>query len=355
MNTLEQYGWNEFFSNYHSNSNVNADYQIGRVISIKGLTYQLISLYGEIAGELSGKFLYGRESDLLPQVGDWVYFVRYDTQGYIVELFPRQNALLRRTAGKASKKQLLAANIDYALIVQGLDRDFNIMRLDRYLVQTMACGIKPFIVLNKVDLIQDRTFFLNEISRLSKNCPVCFCTTNRENGLDEFYKSALQPGKTHVLIGSSGVGKSSILNRLKTDREQKTAHISESTNKGRHTTTTRELFLLSDGSMLIDTPGMREFGIALDDDLSHSGFFPVIDDLANHCRYSDCLHTNEEGCAVLDALRDGTLDAKLYSSYIKLIKEQQHFDARVEDKKRSGRRFGKILKNYQQFKKNNNL
>jgi ribosome biogenesis GTPase len=204
--------------------------------------------------------------------------------------------------------------------------------------------------LNKVDLVSDRQWFLNEVSRLARNCPVCLCNTIDEEGLTEFYTQALHPGNTHILIGSSGVGKSSILNRLSMDIHLKTSHTSEATNKGRHTTTARELFLLPDGSMLIDTPGMREFGIALDEDITSSGLFPAIDELAVHCRFSDCMHTDEAGCSVLEALQSGTLDPKIYVSYIKLVKEQRHFEIKVEDRKRLGKQFGKILKDYKDFK-----
>lgn len=344
MNILEQYGWNDFFNNLHIQNKSKNDFHIGRIISVHGFKYHLITAAGEIQAELSGKLMYGTEPELLPRLGDWVYYIDYGSQGYIVDAFPRHNALSRRYPGNPTERQIMAANIDYALIVQGLDRDFNLMRLDRYIVQITACGIEPVVVLNKEDLITDRETYIKEISRLGRICPVFFCSVTQQSGLDDLYKNVLKPMKTHILIGSSGVGKSSLINALMEQINLKTGSLSEATNKGQHTTTTRDLFQLKNGSLVIDTPGMREFGIALEDDITSSGLFPAIDVLSGNCRYADCLHVNESGCAVIEAFEQGTLDSKVYSSYLKLMKEQRHFEVKIEDKKRLGKQFGKMIK-----------
>jgi ribosome biogenesis GTPase len=343
MNILEQYGWNEYFSTHHL-KNKNDDFGIGRVISVHGFKISLITESGELPAEVSGRLMYGTDPELLPRVGDWVYYLDYDTQGYIIDVFPRQNVLSRRNPGNRTERQILAANIDYALIVQGLDRDFNLMRLDRYIVQITACNIHPVIVLNKEDLISNRNDYLEEVARLGRNCPVFFCSVQKQSGLQEIFNEILRPQKTHILIGSSGVGKSSLLNALMEELHLRTGTISESTNKGKHTTTSRDLFQLPDGSLVIDTPGMREFGIALEDELSASGLFPVIDQLAGACHYADCRHTSEQGCAVIEAFESGNLDPKIYASYLKLLKEQQHFEIRIEDRKRLGKQFGKMVR-----------
>ena len=151
MKLIDDYGWNNHFEEYHTKQK-NNDFEIGRVVSIKGFINTLITNEGELESELSGRLLYGEEIEGLPKVGDWVYFIRYDTSGYITEVLPRINELSRKSPGTKTEKQILTSNIDYALIVQGLDRDFNIMRLERYLVQIIACKIKPIVILNKADL-----------------------------------------------------------------------------------------------------------------------------------------------------------------------------------------------------------
>jgi|WetSurSiteA1Bulk_404760.scaffolds.fasta_scaffold07588_3 ribosome biogenesis GTPase / thiamine phosphate phosphatase len=350
MNELEHYGWNDYFKEHHSGNKTGKEFHIGRVISVQGFRYHLMTSFGEMEAELSGKLLYGADAELLPRVGDWIYFLKYDLQGYIVDVFPRQNALSRKNPGNRTERQILAANIDYALIVQGLDRDFNLMRLDRYIVQITACGIEPVIVLNKEDLIGDREAYSREVSRLGRTCPVYFCSILDPDGLQALYNQVLLPRKTHILIGSSGVGKSSLLNALMDDLHLRTGTISESTNKGKHTTTTRDLFQLPNGSLVIDTPGMREFGMALEDEVSSSGLFPVIDRLAGDCRFADCKHLSERGCAVAKAYETGELDPKIYESYLKLMKEQKHFEIKIEDRKRLGKQFGKMVKEAKAFR-----
>lgn len=350
MDLLEQYGWNVFFHDYRKTYNNNTEFQTGRVISVQGFKYHLIAASGELEAELSGKLLYGTEPELLPRVGDWVFFLNYGAQGYIIDVFPRLNALSRKNPGNRTERQVLAANIDYALIVQGLDRDFNLMRLDRYIVQIISCGIEPVIILNKADLIADREEYRAEVLRLGRNCPVYFCSTMDQAGIGELTAKVLQPYRTHILLGSSGVGKSSLLNAMMSGQHLRTGALSESTNKGKHTTTTRDLFQLPNGSLVIDTPGMREFGIAMDDGNSSSGLFPAIDKLAVECRYADCSHLNENGCAVVQAFENGNLDPGIYESYIKLMKEQRHFEIKIEDKKRLGKQFGKMVKEAKAFR-----
>lgn len=353
MDLLHQFGWNDFFHNHYINSNPGSDLKPGRVISLLGMKYHVVTQEGEIECELSGKLLYGIEPELLPRVGDWVYYLDYESMGYIVDVFPRQNALSRRAPGGKSERQVIAANIDYALVIQGLDRDFNIMRIDRYLVQIISCGIAPVVVLNKADLVEDVEPFRKEIARLGRDCPVYFCSTYSGFGMGELKSGVLKPLKTHIFVGSSGVGKSSIINSLTGDHHLKTKTLSHSTNKGRHTTTTRDLFVSSNGSLVIDTPGMREFGVALEEGFAESGLFPEIDKYAKDCRYADCRHLVEEGCAVIRAYENGALDPKLYASYLKLVKEQQHYEIRVEDKKRLGKQFGKMVREVKAFKEKN--
>lgn len=349
MNSLLQYGWNSSLDQqYHL---LKTDLLPGRIISIQGYKYHLITSRGELETELSGKLLFESETENLPKVGDWVLFIDYTTTGYIVEVFPRMNALSRKAPGRKTEKQILAANIDMALVVQGLDRDFNLMRLDRYITQIIACGIEPVVILNKSDLVSDPSQQVTAVEKLKRDCRIFVCSTHSGNGLDKIRNEVFQPMKTHILIGSSGVGKSSLLNALTQSEAQKTAVISEANQKGRHTTTTRDLFLVSNGALVIDTPGMREFGITFEDHASESDTFPVIRELASGCRFTDCQHINELGCAVLHALGDGTLDPVIYESYIKLVKEQRRFQISAEEKKQQSKMFGRMTKEAKQHRK----
>jgi ribosome biogenesis GTPase len=350
MISLNNFGWNNFFSQY-SSKNQDSNLHTGRVISIKGFKYMLISEMGEIEAELSGKLLFVSDQDELPKVGDWIFFLAYDTVGYITDVFPRMNSIYRKLAGKKTEKQVLAANIDYALIVQGLDRDFNLMRLERYLAQMAICNVKPIVVLNKSDLAENHAWYKSEIEKLNRNCPVYFCSTYTGYGMDILTTKIFEPAKTYIMIGSSGVGKSSILNSILPGVRMTTNEVSESTGKGKHTTTTRELFQLPNGSLLIDTPGMREFGVAIDEDPAGANIFPSIDDFALECRYSDCKHINEDGCGVLKALEEGKISSESYQSYLKLIKEQQRFLIKADERKRLGKQFGKMSREAQDYRR----
>ena len=342
MKTLEQYGWGEPQREYFSSAQPGL--APGRVIAIKGFKYFLATAKGELETELSGKLLFESQNEFLPKIGDWVLYTDYETMGYIVEVFPRVNALSRKTPGRKTESQVLATNIDYAIIVQSLDDNFNLMRLDRYIVQVINCNIKPVVILSKTDLASDPSVYRDEVRRLKRDAAVYLCSAYTGAGIDAIIAGVMQPGRTCVLIGSSGVGKSSILNALVKRDVQQTSSLSDATSKGRHTTTARELFILPGGALVIDTPGMREFGVTAPNDSAESDEFPALHALATRCRYSDCQHINEAGCAVLDAVRQGTLDPVIYESYIKLMKEQRRFQISAGEKKQQAKKFGRMIK-----------
>jgi ribosome biogenesis GTPase / thiamine phosphate phosphatase len=346
MTSLEHYGWDFHRQNFHIQNN--NEQHIGRVISIRGFKYLLITTRGELETELAGRLLYGADPENIPKVGDWVAYLDYGEAGYIIDLLPRTNFLSRRNPGNRTEKQLLAANIDFAFIVQGLDRDFNLMRLERYLSQVTACGIEPVVILNKADLVDDVASFKEQVIKLQRDCNIFFTSTVTLMGIDAL-KQSLGKYKTYMLIGSSGAGKSSLLNILMQGDVQRTASIGANTNKGRHTTTTRDLFQLPGGSLMIDTPGMREFGFT--DEESSTGAFPVIDEFATQCHFNDCRHINEAGCAVLDALQTGKLDAVSYESYLKLMKERRRFEIDINDRKRKQKQFGRMTKEAKNHRK----
>ncbi len=345
---LENYGWNIFHQQNYITHKIEGQ-SVGRVVSIKGFKYDLITANGELETELSGKLLFGAESEDLPKIGDWVCYLDYGQTGYIITVLPRINLLSRKNPGSKTEKQILGVNIDYALIVQGLDRDFNPMRLERYLTQITACGIKALVILNKADLVNDLDPYREEVLKLKRDCQVFFCSTLTGFGIQEL-KSAFEVSKTYILVGSSGVGKSSLLNIFMDVPVQRTSATSNANNKGTHTTTTRDLFQLSNGSLLIDTPGMREFGLTSEGEHSDS-LFPAIEKFAHGCRYTDCKHLNEAGCSVIDAVQSGTLDSTIYESYMKLIKEQRRFEIKIEDKKRLGKQFGKMTREAKNYRK----
>jgi ribosome biogenesis GTPase len=322
------------------------------VISIKGFKYFLITEKGEMEAELSGKLLYGSEPENLPKVGDWVFYMDYESMGYIIEMFPRMNALSRKNPGNKIERQVLATNVDHALIVQGLDRNYNLMRLERYRVQIMTCGINPIVILNKADLVENPEQQKSEAEALMK-CAVFYCSTYTGMGLKELQEQVLKKNKTYILIGSSGVGKSSLLNAMGSSEVVKTGETSDVTSKGKHTTTTRDLFQLPNGSLLIDTPGMREFGLTFEEGSSSDELFPEIRKFAGGCKFPDCSHVNEPGCNVVNALGTGELDPVLYESYLKLIREQRRFEVNIEDKKRLNKQFGRMAREAQNFKKKN--
>jgi ribosome biogenesis GTPase / thiamine phosphate phosphatase len=349
MTSIESYGWTMFQNNSYISQKGES---VGRVVRVKGFKYDLTTENGELETELSGRLLYGSEAEDLPKVGDWVIFLDYSGTGYIIDVLPRMNALSRKTPGNKTERQVLATNIDYALVVQGLDRDFNLMRLERYLTQITCCNIEPIVVLNKSDLTQSRELHLKEVQKLKRDCPVYFCSTFTGDGM-QLLKDGLQPFKTYIMIGSSGVGKSSLLNVLMQTDVQRTHAVSSFNSKGIHTTTTRDLFKLPNGSLLIDTPGMREFGLTSENGDHRAILFPAVEVFAQACRYADCKHLNDSGCAVIAALRSGELSEQLYESYVKLMKEQNRFEIRAEDKKRLNRQFGKMTKEAKNHRRRN--
>jgi ribosome biogenesis GTPase / thiamine phosphate phosphatase len=348
MSTLINYGW----TNVRDEQRVHfaKDLSPARVIAIKGFKYLLITEKGELESELSGKLLYGSAAEDLPKVGDWVLYLDYDTTGYITEVLPRVNALTRKEPGTKSEEQVLACNIDYALIVQGLERDFNLMRMDRYIVQIISCGITPVVILNKSDLVPNPADFADQVHTLRRDCKVFICSTYKGSGIGEIKSQVLQKQKTCILIGSSGVGKSSLLNALMQAQVQSTGEVSDFNRKGKHTTSTRDLFRLENGCLIIDSPGMREFGLTSSEGHASAELFPALGEFAGRCRFHNCKHVDETGCAVIEAVKTGDLDETIYASYIKLSKEQKRFELTASDKKRIGKQMGKMVREAKAFR-----
>lgn len=286
-----------------------------------------------------------------PAVGDWVAVQLFDDQAILHAVLPRFGAFSRKTPGQTTREQVLAANVDVAFLLSGLDHDFNLRRIERYLVQTASSGATPVLLLNKADACPDVPERVAAVQKIAPGVPVWPISAAAGTGLDQL-DAYLQPGQTAVFLGSSGVGKSTLLNRLLGVEQQATGAVRADDSRGRHTTTHRELFLLPTGGLVIDTPGLRELQLwANPDDLGTA--FPDIEALATGCRFTDCTHTVEPGCAVLAAVEAGSLDEKRLASYQKLRRELAYLERRQGEaapyaERQRQRAQGRLYKSIQQ-------
>ncbi|WP_277680241.1 ribosome small subunit-dependent GTPase A [Gracilibacillus dipsosauri] len=296
---------------------------IGRVSSQFKNLYKVITENGELIAEIAGKLHYKvNDQSELPAVGDFVMVDRMDNfqgNGIIHQVLTRKSVFARKSAGSKEELQVVATNIDTVFICMSLNNDFNLRRLERYLSIAWDSGALPVVVLTKSDLCSDIEEKLDEVSSIAIGVDVHVTTSTSDEGYQSLQKY-LSHGKTVAFIGSSGVGKSTLINRLIGENVVETKEI-RNDDKGRHTTTRRELFLLPDSGVVIDTPGMRELGI-MSADLSKS--FVDIDELAAQCKFNDCTHTNEPKCAVQNAIQEGTLTVERLENYRKLAREAKY-------------------------------
>jgi ribosome biogenesis GTPase len=319
---------------------------IARITAVDRDSYLIKNELGEIPAELAGKFYFQVASPLdLPCVGDWVT-VQYhsaDTAAIIQGLFSRKTFLRRKSAGAKVDFQMIGANIDIAFIVQSCHFDFNVRRLDRYLVMAADGHVEPIVLLTKTDLIAEDELEqkLAAIRLTGITARVLALSNVTGLGFDEF-RQALVPRRTYCLLGSSGVGKTTLINRLLGQDAFDTKAVS-GTGEGTHTTSRRQLIVLDQGSLLIDTPGMRELGLLGASDGINQGFEDVFE-LSVHCRYADCGHTQEPGCAVLAAVGGGELSEDRYASFMKLKKESEYHGMSYVEKRKRDRAFGRFIK-----------
>lgn len=348
---LTSLGWSDTFA--HSFAPYAAQgYSVGRIAVVHRSQYHLYTEQGDMTATLTGKFRHQTQNPAdFPSVGDWVVLqAQPETNQTLIEaVLPRKSQFSRQAAGTRTAAQVVAANIDTLFLVSGLDQDFNLRRIERYLVMAWESGAEPVIVLNKADLCEDLDQKRMAVEAIAFGVPIILLSALQQTNL-EALATYLKPGKTIALLGSSGVGKSTLVNQLMGTNVQTTQAVRADDSHGRHTTTSRTMLRLPTGTLLIDTPGMRELQLWLADD-SLDETFTDIETLAQQCRFRDCQHQSEPGCAIQAALATGELSVKRLSNYQKLQKEQAYLHRRQEHQANSKARWKAITKTIRQQQK----
>ena len=348
--TLEDLGYNSELEDYRKEQNLDS-FGIGRVILEHRDRYTVKTELNEFECELIGNLRFTvTDKNELPCVGDWVAISEYDEgKALIHAVLPRSSVLERKAVGKFGQSQIIAANIDVGIIIQSVNRDFSINRLERYLTICNSSKIGAIIILSKIDLIGESELnkLVIQVQERIKNVPVIAVSNKSRVGIDEINAKLIR-GKTYCLLGSSGVGKSTLINTIIGEKVMETDQISERIDRGKHVTTHRELIVFENG-VLIDNPGMREVGITDASDGFEMTFDEILN-LAQDCKYNDCTHTNEDGCAVLAALANNDLNPESYENFLKMEKERLHFESNAQERKKKDKDLGKLIKNMKKGK-----
>ncbi len=348
---LKKFGYDVFFETNRKKLGLE-NFSVARVIAEYKSIYRIKNATGEYSAKITGKQMFRASSrEDYPAVGDWVAITELNTeQAVIHEILPRKT-VMKRTYGEKNKTgdkieiQIIGANIDTAFVVESIDRDYNLNRFERYFAIARAGGITPAIILNKIDLIskEELDSTLMDIKNRFGEIAVIPTSVVTERGLEEL-NTHIEKGKTYCFLGSSGVGKSSLINTLLGKNIIKTESISTHTGRGKHSTTHREMYFLKGGGIVIDNPGIRGVGMT-DTNAGIDSLFENITALAKKCKYADCTHIHEPGCEVVRAVKSGELDEGEYSNYINLKKEVGYYEMTEFEKRKKDRQFGKFIKN----------
>ncbi len=351
---IEKLGFNKWFQDKTDPEDLNK-FDIARVMAVHKDSYIISNGENDVFAELVGKMVFSADSPIdYPTVGDWVFATFYDenTFSIIHNILQRRSLLKRKTPGKKIDFQLIASNIDVAFIVQSLDTNFNLSRLERYLAMVKDSNIKPIILLSKSDLLNTEEI-ANRVAEIHKSMPFLHVTpfSNENDYSLKNVKKLLTPRQTYCLLGSSGVGKTTLLNNLLGESIFTTKTVREKDSKGRHATTYRQLIKLDCEALLIDTPGMRELGtFSVEKGIDET--FTEITELSEQCQFNDCTHVNEKGCAVIKAVETKQVPEKRYQNYIKMKKESIFNEMSYLEKKQKDKQFGKLCKTVMKHKKN---
>ena len=342
-------GFNDFFESNVKKLKLD-DYSIARVLSEHREAYKVRGVNGQFLAKITGKQKHTAQSrEDFPVVGDWVAIKELDKERAVIqEIIPRKT-LLKRKSNNRDEIQVIAANVDVAFVVESIDRDYSLNRIERYLVLAREGNIELAIVLNKIDLIskEELNIKVQELKDRFEGINIVTTSTLTEQGLDDLKKNIVS-GRTYCFIGSSGVGKSSLINRMLPEKIIKVDSLSDKTKRGKHTTTTRDLYVLDGGGIVIDNPGTREVGMT-NSGVGIEDAYREIAVFSKECAYKDCTHTHEPDCAVLQAIESGDLDEDKLNNYIKLKKESEHYNMTELGRRRKDKKFGKFIK---QHKKN---
>lgn len=339
---LNELGWSDWFEQQVACEPADA---IARVAAVDRDQLLLMDQTGPFRAKLSGNYFHRHHlSPNLPCVGDWVCLEKSsDGFGVVHALLGRRTSLRRKSAGNVIAPQMIAANVDCVVVVQSCHLDFNLKRLERYLVMIMDGGAEPCILLTKTDLVNPDVVAAHvaKIRSAGITAPIVMLSNMTGDGVDDLQRLLL-PGRTYCFVGSSGVGKSTLINHLIGGEELKTRAVS-GTGEGRHTTVRRELIRLEGGALVIDNPGMREFGVYGAEEGIESGFSDIAA-LAVNCRFRDCNHSGEPGCAVLEAVNSGGISREQYENYLKLKAESGFYQMSYAEKRKKDRDFGRFIK-----------
>jgi len=345
---LIKFGYDERIKNIAAES-IRADFSLARVVEVNKNSYIVSDGSHEMFAELTGKFLFEADDPtILPTVGDWVEIQSLNnyTLAIVHSVLPRKTLLKRKEPGKRIDFQLIASNIDFGIIVQSAD-DINFNLLDRYLVMMNESKIEPITVFSKIDLLSTSALLTLKTNLSKLRNQYLLISNITDNGVEEL-KKILKPMKTYCLLGQSGVGKTSLLNSMLCEKYLKVNDVREKDGKGRHTTVRRQLLCLDSGCIFIDTPGIRELGnfeIA-------NGIEQTFDEFSQYfqkCRFKDCTHTHEKGCAIIDAVKNGEIEENRYRNYLKLRRESEFYEMSYQEKRKKDKSFGKIVKNYKKY------